>query len=65
MLDSFQTLAGLTENPHRRRALREQVQLIAEPAELTVKSSHDHDRIDTRLAEVNEILETDPVLCEC
>ena len=64
MLDSFQTLAGLTVNPHRRRALREQVQLIAELAERTVKSIHDHDRISTRLAQVNEILETDPVLSE-
>ncbi len=64
MIDSFQTLAGLTGNPHRRRALREQVQLIAELAERTVKSIHDQDRIKTRLAQVNEILETDPVLCE-
>ena len=64
MLDSFQTLAGLTANPQRRRALREQVQLIAELAERTVKSIHDHDRINTRLVQVNEILETDPVLCE-
>ena len=64
MLDSFQTLAGLKVNPHRRRALREQVQLIAELADRTVKSIHDHDRINTRLAQVNEILKTDPVLCE-
>jgi len=64
MLDSFQTLAGLTANSHRRQALREQVQLIAELAEYTIKSIHDHDRINTRLAQVNEILETDPVLCE-
>ena len=64
MLDSFQTLGGLKANPHRRRALSEQVQLIAELAERTVKSIYDHDRINTRLAQVNEILETDPVLCE-
>ncbi|MCJ7802204.1 MAG: DUF2254 domain-containing protein [Candidatus Marinimicrobia bacterium] len=64
MLDSFQTLAGLTVSPHRRRALREQVQLIAELAERTVESTYDYDRINTRLAEVKEILETDPVLCE-
>jgi len=64
MLDSLQTLIGLTASPYRRRALREQVQLIDELAEHTVKSIHDHDRINTRLAQVNEILETDPVLCE-
>jgi len=59
MLDSFQTLAGLTTNPHRRRALRDQVQLIAELAELTVKSIYDYDRISTRLAQVNKMLDAD------
>jgi len=64
MLDSLQILAGLKANPHRPLALREQVQLIAEMAERTVKSIHDHDRINTRLAQVNKIFETDPVLGE-
>jgi uncharacterized membrane protein len=62
MLDAFQTLAGLTAGPHRRRALREQVQWIAELAERTVESAHDRARIDTRLARVREALEVDPAL---
>jgi len=62
MIDSFQTIAGLTASPHRRRALREQIQLITELAELTVKSIHDHDRINSRLAQVKKMLETEPVL---
>jgi uncharacterized membrane protein len=63
MLDAFQTLAGLTAGPHRRRALRAQVQWIAELAERTVESAHDRARIDTRLAHVREALEVDPALC--
>lgn len=59
MLDSFQTLAGLTTRTQRRRALLEQVQLIAELAERTVKSIYDYDRINTRLAQLNEMLETE------
>jgi hypothetical protein len=59
MLDSFQTLAGLTTRTQRRRALLEQVQLIAELAERTVKSIYDQDRINTRLAQLNEMLETE------
>ena len=51
MLDAFQTLASLTACPHRRRALREQVQWIAELAERTVESAHDRARIDRRLAQ--------------
>jgi len=63
MLDAFQTLAGLTANPHRRRALREQVQWIAELAERTVESAHDRATIDRRLARVREALEAKPAWC--
>ena len=64
MLDAFQTLASLTASPHRRRALREQVQWIAELAERTVESAHDRARISTsRLARVRETLEAEPALC--
>ena len=62
MLDAFQTLAGLTGSPVRRRSLREQVQWIAELAERTVEFAHDRARIDTRMARVREALETEPVL---
>ena len=60
MLDAFQTLASLTASPHRRRALREQVQWIAELSERTVESAHDRARINTRLARVRETLEAEP-----
>ena len=63
MLGAFQTLASLTASPHRRRALREQVQWIAELAERTLESAHDRARIDTRLARVREALEAEPALC--
>lgn len=64
MLDAFQTLSSLTASPHRRQALREQVQLIAGLAERTVESAHDRARIDTQLAHVREALEAEPDLCE-
>ena len=63
MLDAFQTLASLTASPHRRRALREQVQWIAELTERTVESAHDRARIDTRLESLREMLETEPARC--
>ena len=63
MLDALHTLAGLTASPHRRRALREQVQWIAELTERTVESAHDRARIDTLLARVRATLEDGPVLC--
>ncbi len=59
MLDSFQTLAGLTTSPQRRRALLEQVQLIAELTERTVESTYDQTRVETCLVQVRETLETE------
>ena len=64
MLDAFQTLASLTASPHRRRALGEQLQWIAELTERTVESAHDRARIDTRLARVRVSLEAEPALCQ-
>ncbi len=63
MLGAFQTLAGLTASPRRRRVLGEQVQWIAELAERSLESAHDRARIDTRLARVREALDAGPVLC--
>jgi len=57
MLDAFQTLAGLTAGPHRRQALRDQVQWIAELAGRTVEASHDRARINVQLALLREMLE--------
>jgi uncharacterized membrane protein len=63
MLDAFQTLASLTASPQRRRALREQVQWIAELAERTVESAYDRATIDRRLAGVREAFEAEPAWC--
>lgn len=63
MLGAFQTLASLTASPHRRHAIGEQVQWIAELAERSVESAHDRARIDTRLARVRETLEAESTLC--
>jgi uncharacterized membrane protein len=57
MLGALQTIAGLTASPSRRRALREQVQWIAELAMRTVASPHDRARVERRLALVGEALE--------
>jgi uncharacterized membrane protein len=62
MLGALQTIAGLTATPSRRRALREQVQWIAESAERTIKSPHDRARFESRLVRVREALEKEPVL---
>jgi uncharacterized membrane protein len=45
MLGALQTIASLTASPSRRRALREQVQWIAELAERTIESPHDRARV--------------------
>lgn len=58
MLDAFQTLASLTPSPHRRRALREQVQWVAELVERTVESAHERSMISIPLARVRETLES-------
>jgi uncharacterized membrane protein len=59
MLGAFQTLAGLIADPNRRRALRDQVQWVAEMAERTVESAHDRSRINAQIARVREALEAD------
>jgi uncharacterized membrane protein len=63
MLNALQTLAGLTAGPHRRRALGEQAQWIAEQAEYTVKLPHDRARIEAQLARVRKALEADTARC--
>jgi uncharacterized membrane protein len=62
MLDALQTVAGLTASAPRRRALREQVEWIAELAGRTVEFAHDRARIDTQLARVREAIEAGPAL---
>ena len=63
MLDAIQTLAGLTANSHRRQALRNQIQWIAELAGRTVDSPHDRERLEERLTRVRRALETVPAVC--
>ncbi len=57
MLNAMQTIASLTVNPSRRRAIREKVQWIAELAERTIKSPYDRARFESRLVRVRESLE--------
>jgi uncharacterized membrane protein len=59
ILGALQTIASMTDSPSRRRALRDQVQWIAELAERTIESAHDRARIETRLAHVREAFEAD------
>jgi uncharacterized membrane protein len=58
MLGAIQAIAGLTSSPSRRRALRDQVQWLAELAERSIESPHDRARFESRLASVREALET-------
>jgi uncharacterized membrane protein len=51
MLGALQTIASLTTSPSRRRAIREQVQSIAELAERTIESPYDRARFESRLAQ--------------
>jgi uncharacterized membrane protein len=62
LLGALQTIASLTVSPARRKALRDQVQWIAEAAERTIKSPHDRDRFKSQVARVREALETEPVI---
>jgi len=59
MLGAFQTLSGLIVGPNRRRALRDQVQWVAEMAERSVESAHGRARINAQIARVREALEAD------
>jgi uncharacterized membrane protein len=61
MLGALQTIGSLTTSPSRRRALRGEVQWIAELAERTIESPHDRERFESRLANVRDALEKEPV----
>jgi uncharacterized membrane protein len=62
LLSGLDAIASLTDSPHRRRALREQVQWITELADRTIKSAHDRTWIEGRLRRVRETLEAEPAL---
>ena len=60
MLAALQTIAGLTDSPRRRQALREQAEAIAELAARTIESPHDRERFEFRLAHARQALATQP-----
>ena len=64
ILGALQTIASLTASPGRRRVLREQVEYIGELADHTVESAHDRARFESRLAQVREAFDTEPVLAQ-
>jgi len=59
MLGALETIGTLTASPRRRRALGEHVQWISEMADRTTKSTHDRARIERRLMQVREALESE------
>jgi uncharacterized membrane protein len=63
MLGTLQTIASLTTCPHRRRALREQMQWIGELADRSIESAHDRALVARQLTHVCEALEAEPALC--
>jgi uncharacterized membrane protein len=60
MLSAIETLASLTDSPHRRRALYEQVLWIAEIAGRTTESAHERERLAKRLLELRGIFQAEP-----
>jgi len=60
MLDAHQTIASLTTSPTRRRAIREQVLLIAELAERTIEPAQDRAKVERRLVRVLAALDNHP-----
>jgi uncharacterized membrane protein len=62
MLGALDAIASLTDSPRRRRALREQVQRIAELADRTIDSAHDRARIEERLTRVRKAIDAGPAL---
>ncbi len=64
-LGAVQTIGHLTDSPVRRRVLREQLDWIAELAERTVASPHDHERFARRKAAVLEGWEAQDAAFRC
>jgi len=63
MLGAIDTLASMSDSPDHRRALKEQVQWIAELANRSIVSAHDRAQINRRVIHVREALEADPAVC--
>lgn len=60
ILGALETISGQTASAQYRRALREQIQRIAELAARTIAAPHDRARIDKRISRVSKTLATDP-----
>lgn len=63
ILGALDTVGSLTIRPSHIRALDEQLQWFAELADCCIESSHDRARLERRLSEVRETLETQSALC--
>lgn len=63
MLGALDTIGSLTIRRSHIRVLDEQLQLIAEQVDRCIESSHDRARLEKRLSEVREALETQSALC--
>ena len=62
MLGALDTIGSLTIRPGHLRALDEQLQCIAEVADRCIESSYERARIEQRLTEVREKLQTVPAM---
>ena len=62
MLGALDTIGSLTIRPSHLRALDEQLQCIAEVADRCIESSYERARIEQRLTEVREKLQTVPAM---
>lgn len=63
MLGALNSIGSLTIRRSHIRALDEQLQLIAEQVDRCIESSHDRARLEKRLSEVREALETQSASC--
>jgi len=61
MLSALETLASQTTSPRRRRALHEQVRLIAEVAGRTTEPAHERERLARRLKVLRSKLKAEPI----
>ncbi|MDA3920817.1 MAG: DUF2254 domain-containing protein [Salinisphaera sp.] len=62
LLDAIEVITGLTASTGRRRALREQMEQIAEMAARTIESPHDRIRFEQRLVRVRKAFDAEPIL---
>ncbi len=63
MLDALDTIGSLTIRRSHIQALDEQLQWIAELVDRNIEASHGRERLEQRLSEVREALETQSALC--